>query len=367
MSRGSFKKGFFGLEINIQGMKEELSFWLSRKINYPITKPDVMQISVTYKCNLRCRMCSIVNLSPPEEELSTAKLLHVIDEAADYGIREILLTGGEPFLRRDIFQISDYVSSKGLRSILTTNGVLIDNVLAESIINSKLDHIHFSLDGLEATNDFFRGAGSFNSTVKAIRLLNEKRKNGRFISIGVALTVMDKNLNELSEIMRLVDDLGVDVINLQPLIKDNANFMDKNLPSFWPEDKDISVLKEEISKIRELKLRHLTIYEEPRLELLIKYYQSTLTKRDWVCFGGFKTVFISHSKGEPLVYSCHGICGNLDKDSLKSSWVSKEAHKLRLHSGNCRNLCMQSCYSREAAQNLLYLKRSCIRKSDNHG
>lgn len=337
-------------------------FWLSRKINFPLVPPHTLQVSLTYRCNLRCKMCSIVNLLPPEEELSTAKLLRIIDEAVDYGVKELLLTGGEPFLRKDIFEICDYSSKKGLRNIVTTNGVLIDDALAESIVNSKLNHIHFSLDGLEATNDFFRGVGSFKKTMQGIRLLNAKRSVGRFLSIGIALTVMDRNVKELSEIIKLADDLNVDVINLQPLIKDNANFMDKDLPGFWLKDDSIVVLKEEISKIRGLRFRHLTIYEEPHLELLVKYYQSKLTKREWVCFGGFKTVFICYSKKEPLVYTCHGICGNLDETSLRKAWVSKEAHKLRLHSQSCQNLCMQSCYSKESAQSLINLAKCGIRR-----
>jgi len=307
-------------------------------------------------------MCNISGLLPEDEELSTQQIFHIIDEARKYEIKEILLTGGEPFLRDDIFEICKYSYDRGLRSIITTNGVLIEHDLAEAIAESKISHIHFSLDGTEETNDFFRGRGVFKKIVAAINILDSKRKNGRFFSIGIACTVMDKNAGELYDIVKLADDLKADGINFQPLVNDNANFLDRRLPELWVKDENIHILKEEIDKIREHRFKHITIYEEPNLELLIKYYRRELTKKDWICFGGFKTVFICFSKNQPLVYSCHGICGNLDSISLKKAWTSKEAYKVRIHSKNCKNLCMQSCYSYETAQSLSNLIKPYLKK-----
>jgi hypothetical protein len=136
----------------------------------------------------------------------------------------------------------------------------------------------------------------------------------------------------------------------------------EKLPPWWVKNGNIPALGEEIVKIREYKPRHITVYEEPPLDLLIKYYRRKLAKKDWLCFGGFKTLFICFSKNEPLVYSCHGICGNLNKVSLKNSWRSKEARKLRIHSRNCDSLCMQSCYSLAHAQSLSNLARFYLQK-----
>lgn len=307
-------------------------------------------------------MCKIVDLLPAEEELSTRQILHIIDEAARNGITEAVFTGGEPFLRRDLFEICEYCHDKGLTSVITTNGTLIDRDMAKNITESKVDHIHLSLDGLEETNDFFRGRGVFKRLIEAIEALNEERAKSRLFSIGIALTVMDRNVKELYEVVRLADDLGVDVINFQSLVNDNANFLDKELSQYWVKKGSIPALEKEIAKIKRFRPRHVTIYEEPCLELLAMYYRGELTRKDWVCFGGFKTVFICYSKREPLVYTCHGICGNLDRVSLKKAWASKEAYRLRLHSKNCQNLCMQGCYSQESAQSLGNLAKSYIKK-----
>ncbi len=331
---------------------DPLRFWLSRKINYPLVPPEVIQVSLTYRCNLRCKMCSIAGLAPEEEELSTSQIFHIIDEANNYGIKALLLTGGEPFLREDIFKICGYSHHKGLTNIITTNGTIIDENTADDIAKAGINHIHLSLDGLEETHDFFRGKGAFRKTVNAIRILNEKRRHTHSFSIGAAFTVMDKNVAEMYEIIRLTENLGVDVINFQPLVNDNKNFLDKNFPAFWIKESNIVVLKEQIAKVRDYTSKRINIDEEPELELLLKYYKKELTRKDWICFGGFKTVFICFSKKEPLVYSCHGICGSLDKISLKGSWTSKEAYGLRIHSRDCKNLCMQSCYSKKSAQSI---------------
>lgn len=330
---------------------ENMLFWLSRKINYPLVGPKVLQISLTSRCNLNCRMCSITNSVPKDEELSTAQILHAIDQAEGYGIKEILLTGGEPFLREDLFEISGYCHSKGLRSIVTTNGTLINEPMVESIVNSRISHLHFSIDGFKDANDYVRGPGVYDKIIKAVNLLSEKRRKHHSFSLGLACTVMDNNVDQLSGLVKLADDLNIDVINFQPLVKDNSNFLDKTLPMFWVKKENIAILSGEIRKIRDYKPRHITVYEEPRLELLIEYYKGRLTRKDWTCFGGFKTAFICFSKGEPLIYTCHGICGNLNEVSLKKAWTSREARKLRIHSKNCKNLCIQSCYSNEASSN----------------
>jgi MoaA/NifB/PqqE/SkfB family radical SAM enzyme len=331
---------------------ENMLFWLSRKINYPLAGPKVLQISLTSRCNLSCRMCSITNSLPEDQELSTAQILRLIDEAQGYGIKEILLTGGEPFLREDLFEISRYCHSKGLRSIVTTNGTLINELVVESIISSKISHLHFSIDGFKEANDHIRGPGVFDKIVKAVNLLSEKRKKCNSFSLGFACTVMDNNVDQLSGLVKLADNLNIDVINFQPLVKDNSNFLDKTEPLFWVKKENIPVLSEEIRKIKDYQARHITVYEEPRLELLIEYYRGCLTRKDWICFGGFKTAFICFSKGKPLLYTCHGICGNLDEVSLKKAWTSGEARKLRIHSRDCKNLCIQSCYSREVSGSL---------------
>ncbi|MBN2482657.1 MAG: radical SAM protein [Candidatus Omnitrophica bacterium] len=327
-------------------------FWISRLLAYPFSKPQVLQLSVTYRCNLNCKMCSIAHHLDKEEELSTEQIFHVIDEAKRYGIKEILLTGGEPFLREDIYRILKYIGDNQMFSIVTTNGTGINRETVNKVANSGINHFHFSLDGLSDMNDYFRGEGVFEKVLDAITLLNAERSKNRSFSIGIACTVMNKNVHQLGDMVQLADELKVDTINFQPLVKDNANFMDNKASDFWLDQGSIVRLAEEIKKIRRFSPRHVRIYEEPRLELMVDYYRGTLTQNQWRCFGGLKTVFICYSKKQPLIYSCHGICGNLDEISLKKGWESSQARRLRIQAKTCKNPCLQSCYSLESAQSV---------------
>jgi len=337
---------------------DKFLFWLSRKINYPLVAPEILQISLTYRCNLRCRMCTLAGLLPKEDELSTQQIFRIVDEAKAYGIKTVLLTGGEPFLREDIFEICGYIYHQGLRSVITTNGAIINDSLIKQIKFLKKAHIHFSIDGLEKTHDYFRGQGVFNKAIRAIKVLEKENAAVKNISLGIACTVMDENVEELYSIFKLAGDLRVDAINFQPLVADNSNFLNKEKPAHWVTPAKIKYLGQQVSKIKECGLNSTMLYEEPMLELLLPYYKGELKPKDWVCFGGFKTVFICFEKKQPLVYTCHGICGNLNDISLKKAWRSNEAYQQRIHSQTCKNLCLQSCYSYESAQSLSNVLRN---------
>ena len=335
--------------------KDDFYYWLSRKISYPLVGPQVIQVALTYRCNLKCKVCHLKQLLPQDEELTSAQVKGLVDEAAASGIKELVLTGGEPMLRDDIFDICRYAASRGLKSIVTTNGTLLGYDLCEKLAASGVAHVHISVDGLEITHDSLRGLGTFGKIVKGIGFLNEFRLNRRFFSLGLACTVMDANVGELSKIAELADDLKIDSISFQPLVSDNANFTELSECFGWVQKNRLGVLKDEIEKIKTARYRTVRLYEEPDLRLLIKYYAGTLTQKDWACFGGFKTMFICFSNKIPYVYSCHGLCGDLSRSSLKEAWRSKEARELRRHSKTCTRLCLQACYSKEAAGSLKHL------------
>lgn len=331
----------------------DFGFWLSRIICYPLVEPDVIQIPLTNKCNLRCKMCTIP-LSQENRELTREEIGDIISQAGRMKIREAVLTGGEPFLRGDLTEIIKCCVKNGLRSVLTSNGTIIDETMAQEVIRSGLNHIHFSLDGLERANDFTRGDGSFKKVIQAIKVADDiRRKYNSRLSIGIACTVMNHNLEDLPALLGYADELNVDVINFQPLLNDNSNTCGKRESRFWIDANRLSVIDEVIEKIKTYKRRRIALYEEPSLRLLGKYYRRNLSALDWKCFGGYKTIFICvGDDNSRLVYTCHGICGNLAEKSLKDCWSSLEAKKLREKSKKCRNFCLQCCYSRRSSESL---------------
>ncbi|MDD5128153.1 MAG: radical SAM protein [Candidatus Omnitrophica bacterium] len=333
-------------------------FWLSRGIGLPLVSPDVIQIPMTNLCNLRCRMCSISENG--NRELSKETIIDILDQASAMGIKEAVLTGGEPFLRKDIFDILKHCRLRSMRWVITTNGTLIDRDLAQRLSDSGGGHLHFSLEGLEKTNDFFRGDGNFKKTTEAIKIINSLRNKGAFsLSVGIACTVMKQNLDNLLGLLEYSDSINVDVVNFQPMLKNNFNTPERGDSDFWIDAGKLGDLNEVIKRIKNYRGHHVSVFQEPDLGLFSKYYLKNLNNGDWKCFGGYKTIFICiGDDGSPLVYTCHGICGNLNEVSLKKAWVSHAARQLREKSKKCKELCLQSCYSRESSSSLLNVIRA---------
>ena len=329
-------------------------FWLSRKIGYTLVGPEVIQIPLTNRCNLQCKMCSIKH-SQEDRELTASEIKQILLQAKDMGVKEAILTGGEPFLKDHIFEIGLFCKDNDIRSVVTTNGTRIDTVMAEKIASCGLSHIHFSIDGLKEAHDFFRGSGNFGKAIDAIIRLNGLKSSGRpGPSLGVACTVMENNIGDLYNLTRLLDGLKVDVINFQPFVKDNTDMQEKGKSPWWVSHNSLSHLREELVKIKSHRFEHIRVYEQPALLLLNKYYSGKVNFFCWKCFSGYKTIFISTSNADKCiaVYTCGGICGNLEKNGLKDIWFSPSAKRARSSARKCKKPCLQACYSKTEAESL---------------
>ena len=241
---------------------------------------------------------------------------------------------------------------------MTTNGTMITEEIAKKIVDSGLSHLHFSIDGLEQANDFVRGVGIFRKAIRSVELLNkEKQRCNRVLSIGIACIIMNHSLEDLSKLLEFADTLNINVINFQPLVKDNTDMRNRCNTEFWVSEKRLPILERSIKEIKNFKREHINIYENPKLELYLKYYKRNLSSWDWKCFGGYKTLFICPTERGPSVHTCHGICGYLRETSLKGCWFSKEAKRLRKSAKRCTSLCLQACHSRIESESLVKLFR----------
>ena len=131
-------------------------------------KPRLSFWDVTKGCNLRCIHCraTATELMSPTD-LPTATALGIIKQIADFGNPILVLSGGEPLYRRDIFELAEYGNGLGLRVALATNGTLVTKDVAEKIKYSGIKRVSISLDGSDAaTHDSFRGIpGAFDAAV----------------------------------------------------------------------------------------------------------------------------------------------------------------------------------------------------------
>ncbi len=174
--------------------------------------PLVVSWNVTRKCNLACSHCYI-NAAKDElqGELNTEEAKRLIDQISDVSRPLLILSGGEPLLRPDIYDLIQYGAGKGLRMGLGSNGSLIDQEVAKNLKAAGVKTVSISLDSRNPEkHDEFRGVkGSWQKAVEAITAL---RQNGVLVQVNT--TVTQQNHNEIDEIMSLAEELGVENFHL---------------------------------------------------------------------------------------------------------------------------------------------------------
>ena len=182
----------------------------------PGARPRLVFWELTTGCNLRCVHCraSATELMSPDD-LPTSECLRIVDEIAEYAPLILVLSGGEPLWRRDVFQIASHAVSKGLRVALATNGTLVDEAMAHRIHDAGIVRVSISLDGADrATHDSFRGHdGAFDSAIRGLKCLQELG-----ISTQINTTVSKHNAHQLPEMLELAKQLKVDAFHLFLLV-----------------------------------------------------------------------------------------------------------------------------------------------------
>lgn len=160
----------------------------------------------TRNCNLSCIHCRAAATNGPYAgELNTDQAFTLLDQIAQVGKPIIILTGGEPLLRDDIFDIAKHGDSLGLRMVMAPNGTLITREVAQRMAQSGIRRISASIDG--ATKDFhdrFRGvAGAFDAAIKGI-----EHVKAAGIEFQINTTITKTNLDQIPKILELAEKLG---------------------------------------------------------------------------------------------------------------------------------------------------------------
>ena len=178
-------------------------------------KPYAISWNTTYRCNLRCSHCYLDTNALTNQsaiELSTQEGYKLIDQMAELNPNLLLiLTGGEPLLRKDIYDLSSYASQKGMMVVLGTNGNMIDDDIARKLKESGVTGIGISLDSIvPGRHDTFRGIpGARDDTLNGIEAC---RRQG--IEFQIQTTVTKENFNEIPNIIEFSYNLGARVFNL---------------------------------------------------------------------------------------------------------------------------------------------------------
>jgi len=169
--------------------------------------PKWIAWEITRRCNLHCVHCR----SSSEKEIqghpdfSTEEAYRIIDDIVSYAQPVVVLSGGEPLMRRDVFDIAQYGSDKGLRMCLATNGTLVDDDICGKIKQSGIRIVSLSLDGADETvhDDFRSQKGAFSGTINAARLF---KKHGIEFIINSSFT--KRNQEQIPQVYELAKKLG---------------------------------------------------------------------------------------------------------------------------------------------------------------
>ncbi|MBI5896614.1 MAG: heme b synthase [Desulfobacterales bacterium] len=160
----------------------------------------------TRNCNLACVHCrASATCGPYTGELDTQAAFRLLDQIAEVGQPIIILTGGEPLLRPDIFDIASYGTGKGLRMVMAVNGMLVTQQMAKKMAQAGIQRISISLDGATApSHDAFRGVdGAFEG---ALRGIADAKAAG--IAFQINTTITKSNLEQIPSILKLAEQLG---------------------------------------------------------------------------------------------------------------------------------------------------------------
>ena len=174
-------------------------------------RPRLIFWEVTKGCNLRCIHCraTATELSSPSD-LATKHALDIIDQIAAVANPILVLSGGEPLYRSDIFQLARYATDKGLRVALATNGTLVTKEVARMISDAGVKRVSISLDGADATtHDTFRGIpGAFGAALYGFRNLKEVG-----MSVQINTTIARHNAHQLPAVLDLARSVGADALH----------------------------------------------------------------------------------------------------------------------------------------------------------
>lgn len=165
-------------------------------------KGPVVVWNVTRSCNLKCVHCyANAVCEKNENELSIEEVKEFIDDLAEFNVPALLVSGGEPLIRDDIFRIIHYIRSKGIRPVISTNGTLITEDIAGLIKKSGVSYVGISLDGIGEDNDKFRGcSGAFERAVTGIR--NCLRAGQK---VGLRFTISRHTYKSLKDVFDLIE------------------------------------------------------------------------------------------------------------------------------------------------------------------
>ena len=252
-------------------------------------------------CNLRCKHCLLGNKLESGESIKKEILLKILEEGHELGIKEVLLTGGEPLVYRDILEVIEIGTKLGYNIMVNTNGTLINETMASRLAAAGVRKIQVSIEGPKELHEQIRGKGTFDRAVNGIKLVE---KNGIIVNINTQLTEQLLEENNFKDYLALLESIKPALVQLT-ITANLGNAKRSNLKT--------------VDYARHAKLIQFLVQQSQKYVV-----QRRIGREDVSCPAAFYEMAID-SNGN--AYPCHyfrGInqysIGNVYNEDLKSIW-----------------------------------------------
>lgn len=297
-------------------------------------------ISVTNRCNLRCKMCQIPLVA--NGEMTTEELKKLINDASKLYPNSIIFSGGEPLLREDIFELIAFVNQHKINTCLTSNGTLINEETAKNLASLRIGVVNISIEGPQDIHDYLRGKGTFKKAINALENLSRYK-----IEATVATVVCRQNYKSLPFIMNLASQFKATTVKFQPF---NEIFLiqKEQKKNFFTSQESLKEIERSIEEVIEMSNKHKIAtnpinYLRSIPPYLCGFYQECSNNS---CSALWSSCPVSC---EGNVYLCWVlsdiILGNVKEKRLSQIWNSHEHNRLRQSTikNGCVG-CLMSCY-----------------------
>ena len=178
--------------------------------------PSLVSWNLTKKCNLQCPHCYLSAGRAADRELTTDECLALLDEMQALGTEMLILTGGEPLLRKDIYHLAETASAMGMWVVMGTNGVLVTRAVARKMVECGVKGVGISIDSADPDrhNAFRGGRNAWQHSVRALEVCREEG-----LEVLVQTTVMEENYDEIPALLDFARDHGAWSFNLYFLVQ----------------------------------------------------------------------------------------------------------------------------------------------------
>lgn len=329
-------------------------FRLSRvkKRDVPVT----LIFFVTNRCNASCTHCFFwKELSREKDELSIVQIEKLLESLQ--GLEQVLLTGGEPFLREEIVEISALFHSIGVQSVsIPTNGILTERItdcVSRILRSTSLDElkINVSLDGTREVHDSIRNVpGCYDRACETIVRLKDLRQTHRNLHVSVSCVLSQENISNLEEFIRVAGALQVPLMFafIRGAESNGFGIAPEDRRDFNPRTSDCVDEPAEFDKIQEILEREgkslgfesWNIFQQLKLQYSIDVLRNK--KYPLTCLAGHVDGVI-HNNGDVSICELRKPVGNL-KDAgmdFKKVWWSEAANNMRISAKKC--CCIHGC------------------------